>query len=213
MNHPSKPSHFIGQTARIASVLFATLPELQANPFSDPLDRCHLFTGPPGLGKSSLALALAATVTGESLEKLWRGQGFNVEQINGRSLTIEKVRQWTVDGRYVPLSGIRVQIVDEIDGGTVAALDDMRTYLDRLPSHTLFIATTNKEPEQLQTQLQSRCQLWRFKPVPADAITALLVSRFNLDSEIAQTYSLGSGGNVRAALLDAKAHVRIAAVA
>lgn len=210
---PSHPSHFIGTTARIAAVLFATLPELRANPFSDSLDRCHLFTGNPGLGKTSLALALAAEITGECIEKLWRKQGFNVEQVNGQSLTVEVVRRWTMDGRYVPLSGIRVQIVDEIDAGSTAALNEFRTYADGLPSHTLFIATTNKEPEQLQPQLQSRCQLWRFKSVSAEAITALLVSRFSLDADIATAYAIGSSGNVRAALLDAKAHVRTAAIA
>lgn len=210
---PSHPSHFIGTSGRIAAVLFATLPELHANPFSDPLDRCHLFAGAPGLGKTSLALALASSVTGEPLERLWRKQGFNVEQVNGQSLTVELVRKWQMDGRYVPLSGIRVQIVDEIDAGSIAAFNEARTYLDQLPSHTLFIATTNKEPEQLQPQLQSRMQIWRFKPVSAEAITALLVSRFSLDTDIATTYALGSQGNVRAALLDAKAHVRTAAIA
>lgn len=205
---PSKPSHFIGLTGRIASILFATIPELKADPWSDPLDRCHLFTGAPGLGKTSLALALAAEATGEDIGKLWVGASFNVEQLNGRSLTIERVRKWTQDGHYVPLSGIRVQIVDEIDGGTTAAFDDIRSYLDRLPSHTLFIATTNREAEQLQPQLQSRFQVWRFKPVASDEIAKLLTSRFRLDPALATTYAIGANGNVRAALLDAKANAR-----
>lgn len=209
---PSHPSHFIGLTNRIASVLFATIPALRADPFSDPLDRCHLFTGNPGTGKSSLALALAAEITGEPIERLWRKQGFNVEQLNGQSLTIEVVRQWVTDGRYIPLNGIRVQIVDEIDAGSTAAFGALRSYLDQLPSHTLFIATTNRAPEDLQPQLHSRCQLWRFQPVAPELIAAHLTERLGIDSEAAHTYASHSGGNVRAALLDAKAHVRTTAV-
>jgi len=210
---PRHPSDFIGLTGRIASILFATLPALKADPGSDPMDRCHLFSGSFGIGKTSLALALAAEVTGEPLERLWRKQGFNVEQINGQSLSIEVVRQWVRDGRYIPISGIRVQIVDEIDAGSHAAFSEARTYLEQLPSHTLFIATTNREPDQLQPQLQSRFQVWRFKPVEVAAIARLLESRFHLDADSSHTYALGSAGNVRAALLDAKAHLRTAAIA
>jgi DNA polymerase III delta prime subunit len=195
---------------RIAEILFNSPPE----PRSDPLDRSLLFTGEAGVGKTSLALALAAHYTGEDLERLWLRQGFHVEQTNGQSLTADLVRRWMENGRYIPLAGWRVQIVDEIDAGSLAAMNEFRTYADSLPPATLFIATTNREPHHLQVQLQSRFQVYYFEPVPVETLSAHLASQFSLAMDAARQVAEGAaclrdgiiiGCNVRAAIADAKA--------
>ena len=200
---PRTPDEFIGIANRIAHVLFKSIQHLKQSPDSDVLDRCWLFSGCAGVGKTSLANALALEACADR---------FSIESVNGQSVNIELVRQWQESGRYIPLSGLRVQIVNEIDAASPAAMNEARTYLDELPSHTLFLATTNKTPEELQPQLQSRFQIWRFQPVEAPAITRLLVSRFAVSEEIASGFAIGCGGNVRAAILDTKAFARTLSV-
>jgi hypothetical protein len=96
--------------------------------------------------------------------------------------------------------GMRVQIVDEIDSLSAAALCQARTYLDRLPKKTVIIATTNRTVEDLQEQLQSRFKILYFDPVPIEIIAGWLQAKFpRLGAEMAGSIAIQSNGNVRAA--------------
>lgn len=195
---PRKPADWIGKTGVIARTLFHQAPTIRANPASDPLDRCLLFTGAPGNGKTTLAEALSAELCDDPV--------FGVESINGQSLSVERVRQWMHSGVYKPLhGGMHVKLIDEIDGGSTAAFNEMRTYLDRLPSHTVVLATTNKSTNELQEQLQSRFQIWKFDPIAQATLHLWLIQTFHLAREVAHEIAERSGGNVRAATADAKA--------
>lgn len=190
-------THYIGKTARIAAVLAATLPKLQQGE-GNVINRCLLFTGKPGIGKTDLATRLAADISGDAT--------FAVEYCNGQSCTIEKVRQWRDTQCYRPLTGTGtgVYLVDEIDGASLAACNELRTFLDRLHPGRIFIATTNKEPNELQEQLQSRFKIYRFEPVPEHEIAEWLSRTFPILSPyVALEIAKGVKGNVRAAYADA----------
>ena len=193
-----QPSSWLGKTGKIAEALFAEVPNIRNNPSSDPLDRCFLFTGPTGNGKSSLAEEFA--------NRLCDDPRFGVEVINGQSLSVELVRQWKASGVYRPLyGGLNVKFVDEIDGGSAGAFMELRTYLSNLPTYVAVIATTNLSPEKLPCALQSRFQVWRFDAIPAGEVRALLHSRFALPTDTATDIADRCGGDVRQALADAKA--------
>lgn len=202
---PTKPEHFIGKTGQIARVLFGAIPKLQSEPHLDARSRCYLFTGPPGTGKSSLAELFALALAGSK---------FAVEQVNGQSCTVDKVRAWSQQGGYIPLYGkVVVQLVDEIDAASLAACNELRTYLDKLPPHTVFIATTNKPVAELQEQLQSRFKVHYFERVPAEQISAWLADKFEMPAHQANRIAAGCKGNVRAAECDALAIQEVEALA
>lgn len=202
---PTKPEHFIGKTNIIARVMFSGAAKFKADKTLPPLQRRYLFTGDAGTGKTSLAMAVASDITGNSVQSILDKCSMNVEWINGQSWSVEMVRQWAIDGHYLPLYGDRlVKLIDEIDSISPAAANEALSYLDGLPGHVMLIATTNKPITALPERFQSRFKVHQFTPVPPTDINAWLCTRFpKLETGWAQKIAQSVGGNVRAAETDA----------
>ena len=187
------PPKYIGKTALHAANLWKQIPKLQTS--TDPDERRYLFTGPPGLGKTNLAEHFAAALSGDTFEHVHARMSLNVDIINGQSCCIEVVRRWQELGLYRPMfGGCRVIIVDEIDATSSAALNELRSYLDRLPVAVVFIGTTNKKTHELQEQLQSRFKVCAFEKIPDAAIHEWLVNEFGLPSAYAWSVVAGVPG-------------------
>jgi len=185
-----KPSDYIGKSGKIAALLFKQIPKLTA-PDCPVMDRRYLFTGKPGLGKSAIAEMLGRALVTHAL---------GIESVNGQSCSVDRIREWRFHGQFAPMFGMRVQIVDEIDSMSSAALCEVRTYLDRLPSRTVFIGTTNRTIEELPEQLQSRFKILYFDPIPLEIIADWLQVKFpQLGAAMAGSIAIQSNGNVRAA--------------
>lgn len=198
------PNLWVGKTARIAASLWKQIPKLQTT--TDPCERRYLFTGPPGLAKTELAEYLAAALTGEDFARVHARMAINVEIINGQSCSIEVVRRWQEIGHYRPLFGqCRVILIDEVDGMSLAALNEIRSFLDRLPPATVFLATTNKPINELQEQLQSRFKVHYFEKVNEAELVDWLINTCHLPPAYAKQTAKGANGNVRAAKIDALA--------
>jgi len=185
-----KPTDFIGKSGRIADLLFKQIPKLQQRG-CPIMERRYLFTGKPGLGKSAIAELFARALTTHPL---------GIESVNGQSCSVDRIREWSFHGQFAPMFGMRVQIVDEIDSMSTAALCESRTYLDKLSPGTVFIATTNKPVEELPEQLQSRFKVMYFEPVALEVISDWLQAKFpRLGAAMAGSIAIQSAGNVRAA--------------
>lgn len=192
---PSKPHDFCGKTGRIAALLFKKAEALKQN------DACAkwLFTGSPGLGKSRLAEVLARDLAHHPSY---------IEHLNGQSLNVELVREWERSLHYCRVSGERiVKVCDEIDAASPAALNELRTYLDRIKTGTVIIATTNKTLKELPAQLQTRFAPFQFEPVTPDDFADWMATQFGFDRAVALDIGRRNMGCVRAAMIDCEAHL------
>jgi replication-associated recombination protein RarA len=188
-----KPStaDFIGGAATVARIFAKKAPRLLE---SGDATKILLF-GAPGIGKTALADTLAAMLAGHSSQ---------IESLNGRNVTADKVRRWSDSANYLPLYGkFTVRIVNELDTCPLVAQDLLLTYLDELPRFTAFIGTSNLQLSQLSERFQTRMQQFKITPPVTSEVIALL-SRWSLPAQIINQIAVGCGGNVRAALLDAQ---------
>ena len=157
-----------------------------------------LFKGPPGTGKSALALWFCRLLAGPAGD-------FNIIHTNGTQVNVDAVDRFSEHVRYTAI-GYRCILIDEADAIPTAAQTRMLTFLDYVKSAKTgiaVVATSNydfdKFPERLQT---------RFKPLevpgPRDADLAAFLQRFVPAGQFAPISVLveQAKGNVRQALED-----------
>lgn len=189
---PTAPEHFIGPAGQIARILAAKAKAL--NDLGQGTAKI-LLLGPPGTGKTTLANMFAGMLAGHPSQ---------IESVNGRNVNLDLVRQWQDAMRYCPLWGkFSVRIVNEMDTCPAAAQDLLLTFLDELPANTAFVGTSNLDLREMTERFQSRLQQFRVgNPVTEDV--AAFLAKWNIKPQTASQIAVGSGGNVRAALLDAQ---------
>jgi ATPase family associated with various cellular activities (AAA) len=186
---PAAPGDFIGPAGARARVLI----EKAGRIASEGGTLRIILYGAPGGGKSRLAELLASTL-GES----------DIQRLNGRNLRADTVRRWMEESAYLPLFGWRIKLVNEIDLATTEAQDLLLDFLDSLPPRSAVIGTSNLNANGLTERFQTRFQSMRVELPLCEEIEAWLVKRWKLPLQAARAIAIGSGGNVRAALLDAE---------
>lgn len=119
---------------------------------ADPYESAWLLLGPSGLGKTTMALALAEAINGE------------VHHVPSRSCDLATVEDLIHRCWYVPMSaGWHVPIIDEADQMTRAAQLAFLSKLDTTaaPPKTIFIFTAN-DTALLEARFLSRCRVVKF---------------------------------------------------
>jgi AAA domain (dynein-related subfamily) len=89
-------SPYIGKTGIIDALLRSQVLPRLADPALDPLERKIIFTGPPGVAKTELAMQLALAITGHPL---------NVEFKTGTQVSVEVIRDWLPSAPLPPAVG------------------------------------------------------------------------------------------------------------
>jgi DNA polymerase III delta prime subunit len=188
MNTPT--SRLIGHAGELLALLSVTLTKKDRHKL--------LFAGVPGVGKSTLAEAIALQLCGSK---------FGVEQVNGRSVTIHVVREWQRDLATSCLfgSGWKVKLIDEIDLCQKDAQDELLSLLDKLPAQRAIIGTSNLDLKALTERLRTRFTRYEVRAPDADLIEPFIRDRYALPPSVARQIATLCGGNVRAACLDAEA--------
>lgn len=201
---PSNLSHTLTEKyrpQRIADFIGLDKPKQRMRALiARPKESAWLFVGPSGMGKTTLAMAVASELNAE------------FHHIPSQRCTIEAVETIRKRCQYVPMAGrsLHLVLVDEADTMSRPAQDAFLSILDstnRAPN-TVFIFTCNGT-ESLETRFKSRCYAVEFSSYgTAKETSAMLESVWNQETNSSaatpnfQRIVKDANNNIRTALME-----------
>ena len=139
----------------------------------------YLFSGPRGVGKTTIARLIAKGVNclnlkenGEPCNECKNCKAINegrfsdlIEIDDASNRSIDEIRSLKEKINYQPVEGLKkVYIIDEAHMLTKEAFNALLKTLEEPPAHVIFILATT-ELEKILPTIISRCQRYDFKPL------------------------------------------------
>jgi len=120
-----------------------------------------LFAGPPGVGKTLCAIALAYELFGDSFSQNF--MELNASDERGIDVVREQIKSYAAT---LPFGGIKFKVIflDEADALTREAQNALRRTMENTSATTRFILSANYSSKIIEP-IQSRCALFRFRPL------------------------------------------------
>ena len=155
------------------------------------ISHAYIFSGPRGVGKTTMARIVAKALNClsgdgpvdnpcgkcENCIEIKNGSAFDVIEIDGASNRgIENIRELRENVNLAPVkSRYKVYIIDEVHMLTKEAFNALLKTLEEPPAHIVFIFATT-EIHRIPETILSRCQKYRFKKIPVEAVVNHLKS-------------------------------------
>jgi DNA polymerase-3 subunit gamma/tau len=146
-----------------------------------------LFSGPRGVGKTSVARILAKSLNCEkgptaipcnvcsNCREITDGSSLDVREIDGASNRgIDEIRELRENVKFAPAAAkYKIYIIDEVHMLTREAFNALLKTLEEPPSHVIFIFATT-ESHKVPATILSRCQCYDFRRISLKEIIANL---------------------------------------
>ncbi len=165
------------------------------------VSHAYMFTGPRGIGKTTVARLLAKAVNCLNLVEsepcnvcascvqITEGKAMDVFEIDAASHTdVDHVRENIIKNvAFAPvLLKKKVYIIDEVHMLSTSAFNALLKTLEEPPSHVLFILATT-EIHKVPATILSRCQRYDFKRISKEAMVARLTEIVKKESRSVST--------------------------
>src|SRR3989338_1930107 len=129
-----------------------------------------LFAGPPGTGKTTIALIIAKTLFKDN----WRQNFLETNASSDRGIdvireTIKDFARTKPIGTNIP----KIILLDEADALTRDAQNALRRTMEQYAENCRFILSANYSSKIIEP-IQSRCAMFRFKPLDKKEIFAII---------------------------------------
>ncbi|MEO1715994.1 MAG: DNA polymerase III subunit gamma/tau [Planctomycetota bacterium] len=182
---------------------------------ADRVAHAYLFTGTRGVGKTTMARIFAKALNGskgggngteEVDTAIMSGQDTDVVEIDGASNnSVEQARELIANSVYRPMRGpYKIYIIDEVHMLSTAAFNALLKTMEEPPEHVKFILCTT-ESHKVPPTIQSRCQRFDFRAIPATVIgerlgAILKQEKVKADAELVAMVARLGNGSMRDAL-------------
>jgi len=159
-----------------------------------------LFSGPAGVGKTSLILVIAKTLFGEN----WRENFLELNASNDRGIDVvrTKIKDFA---RTMAIGDVPFKIIylDECDSLTSEAQQALRRTMENYSDNCRFCLSCNYSSKIIDP-IQSRCTIFRFRPLGKEAISSIIKKiakeeGLQVDAALLDTLYDVAGGDVRRA--------------
>ncbi|WP_025272715.1 DNA polymerase III subunit delta' [Haloglycomyces albus] len=172
------------------------------------LTHAWLFTGPPGSGRSTAALAFAAALEcprggcGDCsvCHTVLGGTHSDVTRVipEGLSIGVDSVRRLIQGASRTPTSAPwRVLIVEDADRLTEAAGNALLKAIEEPPRATVFLlCAPSDNPAEISITIRSRCRHKALRQPPVAAVSRLLMERDGVSEREARLYAGATSGHI-----------------
>jgi len=165
----------------------------------DKIGHSFLFAGPPGIGKSLFAEALAKRIVGKQTKNHPDIRSYRPEGKIGMH-SIESMRQFHEDVYLAPLeSDKKVFILHDADRMLPTSANALLKTFEE-PADDAVIILLSSHPEQLLTTVLSRCRRVFFQPVEEAVLIDWLIRAKGVERSVAEQFVPFAGGSVAEAL-------------
>jgi DNA polymerase-3 subunit delta' len=184
---------------------------LQQQIAADRMRHAYLFTGPPGVGRRTMALNFAQAINCPSPTspgvpcgvcrtclQISRMQHADLtitqSEAEGDSLKVDQIRDLQHSLSLAPYeSAFRVALLIRFNEATDGAQNAFLKTLEE-PNERVVLLVSADEPENLLPTIASRCELLRLRPLPFDELEHALIEKKKIEPQKARLIAHIAGG-------------------
>jgi DNA polymerase-3 subunit gamma/tau len=167
---------------------------------NNKIAHAYLFTGPRGVGKTSVARILARSVNGVADYDSTQLDIIEIDAASNRR--IDEIRDLRDKVNIAPTnSKYKVYIIDEVHMLTKEAFNALLKTLEEPPAHVIFILATT-ESHKLPDTIVSRTQRYSFRPIDQNNLVKHLKAiskneKIKIDDDALELIASHGGGSFR----------------
>ncbi len=195
----------VGQE-HITDILKGAVSASRTGSESQEMTHAWVFTGPPGSGRSSAAVAFAQALicskqgcgACNECQSAATGGHPDVEVVRteGLSIKVEEIRELLTRVAWAPsMGGWRVVVMEDADRLTESAANALLKAIEEPGTRTVWLLCAPTLHDVLPT-IRSRCRHLQLRTPSIDAVTRVLIKRDNISPTMAEFAARVSQGHI-----------------